>query len=84
MLEAGIAKKAFVGSAISSIQEIVSDMQSGILVRPKQPKEIAGALSLLIEDPARRELYGNELEKRVSSEFSETTMLEKTFSLYTE
>ncbi len=84
VLEAGIAKKAFVGSAISSIQEIVSDMQSGILVRPKQPKEIAGALSLLIEDPARRELYGNELEKRVSSEFSETTMLEKTFSLYTE
>ncbi|MBP9771470.1 MAG: glycosyltransferase [Candidatus Pacebacteria bacterium] len=84
VLEAGTAGIAFVGSAISSIQEIVTDMQSGILVRPKQPKEIAGALSLLIEDPLRRELYGKALKKRVTDDFSAKTMIEKTLSLYTE
>jgi glycosyltransferase involved in cell wall biosynthesis len=83
VLEAGSIGVGFVGSSISSIQEIVTDMTSGVLVRPKQPKEIAGALALLIDDASRRELYGKALKEKVDKDFSKRTMLAQTLGLYT-
>lgn len=82
VLEAGSAGIPFVGSALPGIAEIVTDMTSGILVRPKQPKEISGALELLIEDVPRRVMYGEALKARIAADFSEKSMLEKTLSLY--
>lgn len=84
VLEAGSVGIPFAGSAIPGIQEIVTDMSSGILVRPKQPREIAGALELLVEDSARRKLYGKALKDRIDKDFSRDVMLRKTLGLYAE
>jgi glycosyltransferase involved in cell wall biosynthesis len=82
LLEAGNASLPIVGSALPGIAEVVTDMSSGILVRPKAPREIEGALELLIEDAPRRKEYGEALKTRIESDFSEKEMLEKTLALY--
>ncbi len=82
LLEAGSASVAFVGSALPGIREVVTDMESGILVQPKKPREIAGALTLLIEDPERRKKYAESLHARVTNDYSLRAMLEKTSNLY--
>lgn len=82
LLEAGNASLPCVGSAIPGIQEIITDMQSGIVVQAKRPKEISGALALLIEDKDRREEYGKMLYERVQRDFSIDRMLAETDSLY--
>lgn len=82
LLEAGAAGLPVVGSAIPGIQEVVADMTSGIIVQPKRPKEIAGALALLIEDKDRRDEYGRTLRERVKRDFSSERMLRETSALY--
>ncbi len=84
LLEAGNAGLPVVGSALPGIAEVIVDMSSGILVRPKAPREIAGALDLLIEDAPRRKEYGEMLKTRIESDFSEKEMLKKTLALYTQ
>ncbi len=82
LLEAGHAGLPCVGSAIPGIQEIITDMESGIVVQSKRPKEIAGALALFIEDKDRREEYGRALNERVTRDFSIDRMLTETEKLY--
>lgn len=82
LLEAGSAGLPCVGSAIPGIQEIITDMESGIVVQAKRPKEISGALALLIEDKDRREEYAKALHERVMRDFSIDRMLTQTDSLY--
>ena len=82
LLEAGNAALPCVGSAIPGIQEVITDMESGIVVQAKRPKEIAGALALLIEDKDRREAYGKALHERVTRDFSIDRMLTETDALY--
>lgn len=82
VLEAGMANLPFVGSAIPGIQEIVTDMESGVIVQPRRPKEISGAIALLIEDKDRREAYAKALHERVVRDFSIDRMLAETDRLY--
>jgi glycosyltransferase involved in cell wall biosynthesis len=83
LLEAGTVGLPFVGSDIPGIQEVVTDMSSGIIVRSRQPREIAGALSLLIEDPKRRASFGHNLKKLIQEDFALEKMLDTTRALYT-
>jgi glycosyltransferase involved in cell wall biosynthesis len=82
ILEAGLAGKAVVATAVGGIPEIIDDMKSGILVQPRQPKEIASAIKFLAENPERAEEFGKNLSQKITKYFSLDEMLRKTVALY--
>jgi len=82
ILEAGAIGMPVVATSVGGIPEIVEDMKTGILVRPKQPKEIASAIKFLVNNPARAEEFGKNLGKKVSEKFSLDEMVRKTAELY--
>lgn len=70
ILEAGCASLPVVATTVGGIPEIIEDMKSGILIQPKNPRELAHALSFMIEHPEERKRYGAALKERVASKYS--------------
>jgi glycosyltransferase involved in cell wall biosynthesis len=82
ILEAGCASLPVVATTVGGIPEIVEDMKSGVLVQPKNIRELAHALSFMIEHPDERRKYGITLKERVSKNFSVEKMVESVGELY--
>ena len=82
ILEAGMAKLPIVGSAVGGIPEIIQDMKSGILVKPRNPEEIALALEFLVINKDKKNEFGNTLKEKVLQDFSLAQMAQKTIGLY--
>ena len=83
LLEAGYAELPVVATATGGIPEVITDMQSGILVRSKDSKEIEHALLYLLEHPEKRKEFGEELKSTVTKDYSVDAMLQQTLVLYT-
>jgi glycosyltransferase involved in cell wall biosynthesis len=83
LLEAGAAGLPVVASAVGGIGEIITDMHSGILIQPRQPKEIAASLTFYESRPDTRLAFGIALKETISEEFLLSKMREKTYDLYT-
>jgi glycosyltransferase involved in cell wall biosynthesis len=60
---------ACVATRISGIPELIDDGETGLLVAPEAPAELARALEALIRDPARRRLLGEAGRRRVREKF---------------
>ncbi|MEK9177641.1 MAG: glycosyltransferase family 4 protein [Patescibacteria group bacterium] len=82
ILEAGCASLPVVATTVGGVPEIIEDMQSGVLVQPKNSRELAHALSFMIEHPTMRKQYGTSLREAVIQKFSLEKMVEKIESLY--
>jgi glycosyltransferase involved in cell wall biosynthesis len=82
VLEAGSASLPVVATIVGGIPEIIADMKSGILVQPKKSKELAHAISFMIEHPAERRAYGTALHDKVLTDFSVERMIGKTEEMY--
>jgi starch synthase len=70
VLEAMLAGRAIVASNIGGIPELLRDGTDGILVDPRDPKQLADAIEGLLDDPERRRRYGESARTRASSVFS--------------
>jgi glycosyltransferase involved in cell wall biosynthesis len=81
-LEAGAAGLAVVTTRVGGLPELVKDGHSGIVVEPKNAKDIAKAIKTLSEDPVLRVKYGAKINELVRTEYSAKTMLEKTIQTY--
>jgi glycosyltransferase involved in cell wall biosynthesis len=68
--EAGLAGKAVVATRVGGIPEVVVDGETGILVPPDNPKELASALVRLINDPGEAHKMGCRARERITSLFS--------------
>jgi D-inositol-3-phosphate glycosyltransferase len=79
LLEAMLASLAVVATRVSSIPEIVSDGETGLLVPPDDPSALAAALNRVLADPAG---YGDRGRARARAEFSVARMAEKTLEVY--
>ena len=82
LLEAGVASLPSIASATGGIPEIIDDMESGILIKPKNSKEIAKAITYFEENKAKMKEFGQELHKKITKVFSTNQMLEKTMKIY--
>jgi len=82
LLEAAKAKLPIIATNVGGIPEIVSDMQTGMLIRPQSSSEIAKGIMLLAEDKKRRIQLGEALNSYVGHNFSFERMLEGTKTLY--
>ena len=83
ILEAGLAGLPVVASAVGGIPEIITSMESGILIRARDPREIARALKFLINEPKIKRALGAALRRKVKSEFSTARMVKQTLAVYT-
>lgn len=82
ILEAGLASLPVVATTVGGIPEIIDDMKSGILIQPKNSRELAHALSFMIEHPEERKVYGNNLKEKVITKFSIDKMVNDVEELY--
>jgi glycosyltransferase involved in cell wall biosynthesis len=69
-LEAMAGARAVVVTAGSGMAELVSDGQTGVIVRPNDPEDLAAAITRLLGDPSLRRQLGLNARKRVVERFS--------------
>ena len=67
---------------VGGIPEIITDMKSGILVQSKNAKELAHAISFMIEHSEERRAYGTALHEKVVKDFSVEHMIQETSRVY--
>lgn len=84
LLEAGFAGLPVIAARIGGIPEVISEMKSGILVRPGDPKEIAFAVRFLIRNKSKAEEFGKRLKEKILNEFSVEKTVEKIVEVYNE
>jgi len=82
LLEAGLASLPVIATNVGGIPEIIEDMHSGIMVQSKNPRELAHAISFMIEQPDSRRAYGAALKQRVLERFSFSRMIKEMESVY--
>ena len=82
LLEAMLASLPVVATSVSAIPEIVVDGQTGLLAPAGDAHAIAGQLSALLDDPARRRVLGEHGLQRAREEFSVAKMTERTMGVY--
>ncbi len=83
LLEAGFASLPVIATTVGGVPEIVEDMKSGVLVQPKNSRELAHSISFMIEHPQMRRQYGAALREAVIQKFSlerMATEVEKVYS----
>ena len=84
LLEAMLCERPVVATKVSSIPEIVVDRETGLLVAPDDPAALAGAVTALLDDPARAAGMGEAGAARARAEFSVARMAERTAAVYEE
>jgi len=84
ILDAMAARLPVVASRAGGIPEMIRHGETGWLVPPGAPTELAGPIISLLEDPQRRSEFGAAGRARVESEFSVATLCDKTLSAYAE
>ena len=82
LLDAMALSKPTVASDTGGIPEVVSHGETGLLVPPRDSRELASAIGKLLKDPERRERMGRAGLERVKRLFSADQMVEKTVGVY--
>ncbi len=82
ILEAGLVGLPIISTSVGGIPEIITDMQSGVLIHKESPKEIAEALKYLLNNPKRQVSFGSALKKQISKNFSKAKMVTETIGVF--
>jgi glycosyltransferase involved in cell wall biosynthesis len=82
LLEAGYAGLPVIATDVGDSKEVIKDMETGILIKPGEYKEIAYAIRHLVQNPETIKKLGGAIEEKVKKEFSLKQMTEKIFDLY--
>lgn len=70
-LEANIFGKPVIGSRTGGVPEAVKDGETGLLVDPGNPEQLAGAISKLMDDPKLRERLGEGGRARLRRDYGD-------------
>jgi glycosyltransferase involved in cell wall biosynthesis len=81
-LEAMACGLPLVGTSVGGIPAIIDDGQSGIIVPPRDPKALAGALTRLVNSPELRQDMGKRALERIEKEFSWPMIAHQTHEAY--
>ena len=82
VLEAMAAGLPVVASRVGGLPELVVEGETGLLVEPGDPEELAAALARLLDDPALRERLGSAGRARVETHFALDAFLAAHLELY--
>lgn len=84
LLEAAACGLALVATDVPGCREAVRHEDNGLLVAPRSPQALAGALERLVSEPETRRRMGARSRERAASEFAEAIVVEATLALYEE
>lgn len=84
LIEAAAAGRPIVTTNIPGCRDIVKDGESGFLVQPRAPEQLADALEKLIIDPGLRKSMGCSGRILVESQFSLDLVVRQTLDVYRE
>jgi glycosyltransferase involved in cell wall biosynthesis len=84
LLEAMASGTAVVASNVGDIPDALAGGDAGILVPVKDVEALAGALGLLLREPATRARLARAARDRIESSFDRPTMTERLAALYRE
>jgi glycosyltransferase involved in cell wall biosynthesis len=82
LLEYGAAGLPAVATDVGQCSDILGNGLAGVVVPPAKPRELAAALSDLLDNPARRRALGACLKARVEEKFGQGTIMPKIEALY--
>jgi glycogen synthase len=83
-LEAMACETPVVASAVGGILEVVVPDETGLLVPPARPDELARAMRALLDDPARARAMGTAGRRHVERRFGWDAIADRTIRLYEE
>jgi glycosyltransferase involved in cell wall biosynthesis len=83
LIEAAAGRRPAVATGVGGVPDVVS-LESGLLVAPGNPMEMAGAIARLAADPALREEMGRRAEAHVRGRFTADRLLADVDRLYSE
>lgn len=82
ILEAGMATLPVIASNVGGIPEIISNNESGLLVRSGDVQQLTDALTHFLSNTELRHQFGTALHSRVIQNFSLDRMVRDTLTLY--
>lgn len=82
LVEAMAASKPVIATRAGGVPEIVVEGETGLLISPKNPAELAKAMETLLNNPDKREVMGKKGRLRAEQLFSRERMTENIESLY--
>ncbi len=84
IVEAGFLGKPVVGTNVGGIVDLIRDGETGLLIKPGDPKAITEAVIRFLRDPSWARRIGLNLREKVLNGFTEKQMIEKMDELYHE
>lgn len=81
-LEAMACEKPLVGTTVGGIPNLIVDNETGYLVPPRQPREMAEKVIWLLQHPQRAQEFGRKARERILQDFCWSQVARKTMSVY--
>ncbi|MBI4811863.1 glycosyltransferase family 4 protein [Candidatus Falkowbacteria bacterium] len=82
IIEAMLAGLPIVATNVGGNPDLIKDAETGLLVEPQNPEQIAEKIKKLIDNPDLREKLGISAQNRAQKEFSLKQMVEKIKDVY--
>lgn len=82
VIEAMASGTPVIACRVRGPREIIDDGLDGLLVKDRDPEELADAISFLLETPEAARAYTERALSKVRREFSQKSMISKLFSAY--
>ncbi len=83
-IEAFSVGKTVIGTDVDGTPEIIRNNVDGYLIKPKNPKQLAEKMNVLIEHPEIKNLMENQAKKRYNDEFSFDKLKQRYLDFYEE
>jgi glycosyltransferase involved in cell wall biosynthesis len=82
VIEAMAAGVPVVATRVGGVPELLGDGRSGLVVEPGSAEELAGALGILLDDPARARALGAEARREAQARLSRGRMAAGVLAVY--
>ena len=84
LIEAAACAKPIISTDVPGCREVVENGVNGLLVPARDATALAGAMEILINDPALQQKMGTNGRKKAEEEFSLSHIIEQTLNVYEE